>query len=107
MRLRPAQVLAGYANGIFPMAESRNDPEIFWVDPRRRGVLPLDGFHISRSLRRRMRAVDWSVSVNTDFAAVVQGCADRAETWISDAIAELYQELHHMGYAHSVEIWQA
>jgi leucyl/phenylalanyl-tRNA--protein transferase len=98
-------LLQGYASGIFPMAESRDDPDVFWVDPRMRGILPLDGFHISRSLARDMRRSPWIVRLNTDFSAVVDGCADRADTWINDEIYTLYAELHRKGFAHSVEIW--
>ncbi len=92
--------------GIFPMAEHQDDPEIFWVDPRRRGVFPLDQFHISRSLARRIRRNDYQITLNTAFAQVVQGCADRAETWISGEISRLYGALHEMGRAHSLEVWQ-
>ncbi|OYU16683.1 MAG: leucyl/phenylalanyl-tRNA--protein transferase, partial [Rhodobacteraceae bacterium PARR1] len=96
----------GYSVGIFPMAESRDDPAIHWVDPRRRGILPLDGFHISRSLRRRILRCGWQVRVNTDFAGVVQGCGDRAETWINPQIFALYLALHQAGFAHSLELWE-
>ncbi|MEO9574103.1 MAG: leucyl/phenylalanyl-tRNA--protein transferase [Tateyamaria sp.] len=98
-------LLHGYASGIFPMAESRDDPDIFWVDPRLRGVLPLGGLHISRSLARAMRRSDWTVRLNTDFTGVVDGCADRPDTWINKEIYLLYSDLHRKGHAHSVEIW--
>ena len=104
--LDPETLLRAYAIGIFPMAESRDDPEIHWVDPRRRGVVPLDGFHISRSLNRRIRTCGWKVTVDRDFAGVVDGCADREETWINDRIRTLYLELHRMGFAHSLEVWE-
>jgi leucyl/phenylalanyl-tRNA--protein transferase len=97
-------LLHAYATGIFPMAESQNDPEIHWIDPRRRGVFPLDGFHISRSLARRMRRGGYEVAVNRDFDAVVAACADRAETWINAPIRALYHDLHRAGFAHSLEI---
>ncbi|WP_432255998.1 leucyl/phenylalanyl-tRNA--protein transferase [Limimaricola sp. AA108-03] len=103
-RLTPELLLHGYAQGVFPMAESRDDPEIFWVDPQRRGVLPLDRFRISRSLARRMRRGAFEIAVNGDFQAVLEGCADRPETWINDEIFDLYTALHRMGFAHSVEI---
>ncbi|MEO0389993.1 MAG: leucyl/phenylalanyl-tRNA--protein transferase [Pseudomonadota bacterium] len=106
MTLTADRLLQGYANGIFPMAEGRDDPEVFWVDPRRRGVMPLRGFHASRSLRKHMRQASWHVSINAAFDAVIEGCADRVETWISDEIARLYHELHLIGHAHSVELWQ-
>ncbi|NJM83907.1 MAG: leucyl/phenylalanyl-tRNA--protein transferase [Tabrizicola sp.] len=104
--LTPEVLLRGYAMGIFPMAESRDDPEIHWVDPRQRGILPLDGFHISRSLARRIRRGGYQLRVNADFRAVVEACADRDETWISQDIQSLYLALHEGGFAHSVEIWQ-
>ncbi|ABF64252.1 Leucyltransferase [Ruegeria sp. TM1040] len=105
MTLSADLLLHAYANGVFPMAESRDDPEVFWVDPKRRGILPLDGFRISRSLAKRLRRDDYSISVNRDFAGVVQGCADREETWINGEIFDRYQELHHDGFAHSLEVW--
>ena len=99
-------LLRAYAAGIFPMAEGRDDPAIHWVDPRLRGVIPLDGFHISHSLARRIRRGGFSVTVNRDFAGVVQGCAGRPETWINAPIFALYLDLHRMGFAHSLEVWQ-
>lgn len=105
-QLTPDLLLRGYMAGIFPMAEGRDDPEIFWVDPRQRGVLPLDGVHISRKLRRLMQRSDWRLTLNTDFAGVVSGCANRSETWINGQIAEAYQALHAMGYAHALEVWE-
>jgi leucyl/phenylalanyl-tRNA---protein transferase len=104
--ITPELLLSGYAMGIFPMAEGRADPTIHWVDPRRRGILPLDGFHISRSLARRIARADYAVTVDQDFDGVLAGCADRAETWINAEIAALYQALHRTGFAHSLEIWQ-
>ena len=97
-------LLTAYARGIFPMSESRDDPEIFWVDPRMRGILPLDGFHVSRSLARRIKRGEFEISVNEDFKGVVDACANRTETWISDTIVALYCELHAMGFAHSLEV---
>lgn len=105
LTLTPDLLLQGYASGIFPMAESRHDPEIFWVDPRIRGVLPLDRFHMSRSLGRAMRRSNWEVRVNTDFAGVLEGCADRADTWINAEIHTLYMALHRINHAQSFEIW--
>lgn len=106
MTLTPELLLHGYSIGIFPMAEHRHDPEIFWVDPKRRGVMPLDRFHISRSLARRIRRVEWRIAVDEDFAGVVDGCADRAETWINDEIRALYLQLHALGRAHSLEVYE-
>ncbi|MCA0869919.1 leucyl/phenylalanyl-tRNA--protein transferase [Seohaeicola saemankumensis] len=105
MTLSPELLLHGYSIGVFPMAEHRDDPEIFWVDPRRRGIFPLDGFHISRSLARRMRQGGYSVTIDRDFAGVLDGCADRAETWINSEIRQHYLTLFTMGHAHSLEVW--
>lgn len=102
--LTPDILLLAYTQGIFPMAESRNDPEVFWVDPRRRGVMPLNGFHLSRSLIRRLKKPEHTVDLNTDFPGVVNACADREETWINGQIRDLYVKLHEMGHAHSMEI---
>ncbi|WP_420567931.1 leucyl/phenylalanyl-tRNA--protein transferase [Thalassovita sp.] len=104
--LTPELLLNAYASGVFPMAETRDDPEIFWVDPRRRGIFPLDKFHISRSLARRLRREEFSIRINSDFAGVVQGCADREETWINDEIFFLYSQLHALGFAHSLEVYE-
>lgn len=105
-KVTPELLLHGYAAGVFPMAGSRDDPEIHWVDPRRRGVLPLDGFHISRSLARRIRRAEWRVTTDRAFRAVVEGCSDRPETWINPEILDLYLELADMGFAHSLEVWE-
>ncbi len=105
MSLSPELLLHGYSIGIFPMAEHRDDPELFWVDPKFRGIFPLDGFHVSRSLARRIRNCGFSVTINSDFAGVVDGCADRTDTWINDELRNLYQQIHQTGHAHSLEIW--
>lgn len=99
-------LLMAYASGVFPMAEGRDDPEIFWVDPKLRGVVPLDGFHLSRSLARTIRRRRFLVTADEAFDAVVDGCADRDETWISRPIARLYGQLHRLGFAHSIEVWE-
>lgn len=103
--LTPQILLSGYAQGIFPMAESRDDPEVFWVDPRHRGIFPLDQFHISRSLARTIRRGAYEVRINADFEGVLEGCADRDETWINPTIHALYLSLHRMQRAHSLEVW--
>ena len=103
--ISPDLLLHAYAAGVFPMAETRSDPDLFWVDPRRRGVIPLDGFHISRSLARAIRRGDYRVSIDRDFAGVVDGCADREETWISERIRTLYMSLFDLNRAHSLEVW--
>jgi leucyl/phenylalanyl-tRNA--protein transferase len=104
--ITPELLLNAYAAGIFPMAETRDDPDVFWVDPRRRGIFPLNGFHLSRSLARRMRRWPHGISVNRAFADVVDACADRDETWINAEIRRLYMDLHRMGHAHSLEVWE-
>ncbi|MBO9440609.1 leucyl/phenylalanyl-tRNA--protein transferase [Phaeobacter italicus] len=105
MTLTPDLLLHAYSVGVFPMAESRDDPEVFWVDPKRRGVFPIGGFRLSRSLAKTIRKGDYEVRVNHDFAAVVDGCADREETWINPEIRDRYIDLHEQGNAHSVEIY--
>ena len=103
--ITPELLLNAYAAGIFPMAETRDDPDVFWVDPRRRGIFPLDRFHLSRSLARRIRRWPHEVSINRTFADVVDACADRDETWINAEIRRLYLDLHRIGHAHSLEVW--
>ncbi len=98
-------LLRAYAAGVFPMSESRDDPKIFWVDPRQRGIIPLGGFHISRSLAKLIRSERYRVEINKDFSGTVQGCAERDETWINEEIFDLYTKLHYAGFAHSVEVW--
>ncbi len=104
-QLTPGLLLRAYASGLFPMAESAEDPEIHWVDPSRRGIFPLDGFHISRSLRRDILRDPFDVTFDTAFERVVEACADRAETWINATIFDLYRSLFQRGYAHSQEVW--
>ena len=104
-RLTPELLLQAYGVGIFPMSEGKDDPEVFWVDPKRRGTFPLDSFRISRSLARTMRRGHFNVTFNTAFEETVQGCADRDETWINQTIFDLYRALHFRGRAHSVEVW--
>ncbi|MGZ9810098.1 leucyl/phenylalanyl-tRNA--protein transferase [Pseudoroseicyclus sp. H15] len=88
------------------MSEGQDDPEIFWVDPRFRGVIPLNGFHVSRSLGRRIRRGAYEVTSDRDFEGVLAGCADRPSTWINTEIAQAYGALHEAGHCHSVEVWQ-
>lgn len=103
--LTPELLLQAYRMGVFPMAESADDPEVFWVDPRRRGIFPMGEFHVSRSLARRIRRGGVRITLNRAFAATVRACADREETWINQEIFRLYCELHQLGWAHSLEIW--
>ena len=105
--ITPDVLLRAYAAGIFPMAESRDDPSIHWIDPNRRGIIPLDNFHTSRSLRHRILHSNYTIRIDSDFSGVVQGCAERDETWINGDIFSLYLALHRAGYAHSLEVWEA
>jgi leucyl/phenylalanyl-tRNA---protein transferase len=109
-RLTADLLLQAYAAGLFPMAESADDPEVFWVDPRRRGVIPLDGFHVPRRLARVVRRGIFDVRCDTAFEAVIRGCAEASETrpstWINDEILRLYTALSARGAAHSVECWR-
>jgi leucyl/phenylalanyl-tRNA--protein transferase len=101
----PRLLLQGYAMGIFPMAESRTAAEVFWVEPRKRAVIPLDGFHLSRSLRRTLRSGRFAVTLDQAFADVISGCADRPETWINADIERAMLALHRLGHAHSIDVW--
>lgn len=98
-------LLKAYSIGVFPMAESRDDPRLYWFDPQARGILPLDGFRMSRSLARRIRAGGFDVTLDRAFGEVLEGCAARETTWINSEIKRLFIELHAQGRAHSIEIW--
>lgn len=104
-------LLSCYARGVFPMADAREDERVFLIDPERRGVLPLKGFHVPRRLARTVRAEPFEIRIDTAFREVVQACAasgpGRTETWINHPIEALYVRLHELGFAHSVECWQA
>lgn len=108
--ITPEILLKAYAAGIFPMAESADDEAIFWIDPEERGVIPLDGFHVPRRLRRTVRSRRFTVRVDTAFPAVLDACGeatpDRPSTWINDRIRSLYTGLFEMGHCHSVECWR-
>ncbi|HLZ77072.1 leucyl/phenylalanyl-tRNA--protein transferase [Phenylobacterium sp.] len=103
-------LLSCYARGVFPMADAREDERVFLIDPERRGVIPLDGFHVSRRLARTVRAEPFEIRTDTAFRSVVQACAEagpgRAETWINHPIEDLYVQLHELGFAHTVECWR-
>jgi leucyl/phenylalanyl-tRNA--protein transferase len=105
--LTPELLLAAYRRGVFPMAESRHRPRLYWMDPDRRGILPLDAFHVPRSLRKAVRQGRFEVRADADFAAVIAACAEprpgRRDTWITTEIERAYAELHALGHAHSVE----
>lgn len=108
IELTPDLILKAYACGIFPMAEGKAEPDVFWVDPDWRGVIPLDAFHVPKRLARTVRAGHFQISVDHDFAGVVRGCSRRTErrpeSWINEAILEAYCALHRQGHAHSVEV---
>jgi leucyl/phenylalanyl-tRNA--protein transferase len=107
--ITPELLLRAYSIGLFPMAESAEDPEIFWVQPEIRGIIPLDGFHVSRSLAKAMRQKPFEIRFNTAFDQVMEKCAepaeDRPSTWINPVILKLYHALNRLGHAHSVEAW--
>jgi leucyl/phenylalanyl-tRNA--protein transferase len=105
-RLDPRLLLQGYATGIFPMADSREADELFWVEPRNRAIIPLDRFHVSRSLGRTIRSGKFSVTRDRDFAGVIAACADREETWINAELEQAMLALHGSGHAHSIEVWR-
>ena len=107
--LTPALLIRAYAAGVFPMAEQRDSDEVFWVEPRRRGILPLDGLHVPRSLAKTVRQDRYTVTVDRCFREVMQACAEpkpgREQTWINEGILDAYTALHEKGFAHSVETW--
>ena len=108
--ITPELLLRAYSIGLFPMSDAADDPEIFWVEPEMRGILPLDAFHISKSLAKAVRKKPFDIRFDTAFDAVVEKCAEEAEdrpsTWINDTIKELYGALHRLGHAHSVEAFE-
>src|SRR5262245_9553452 len=109
-RITPELLLRAYALGVFPMAESRQDKELYWIDPKQRGVLPLDRFHVPHSMRKAARRRRFEIRVDTAFRQVVEGCAEsgprRPDSWINEEILQLYTALHTSGHAHSVEAWR-
>jgi len=106
-RLDPRLLLQGYANGIFPMADSRDAEDLFWVEPRQRAVIPLPKFHMSRSLRKVIRSGRFTVTRDRAFADVIAACAEREETWINAELEAAMIALHGSGHAHSIEVWEA
>lgn len=108
--LRPDVLLCAYSVGIFPMANDQDRADVFWVEPRHRGVLPINGFRVPKRLARRMRRPDYSVTFNADFEGVVRACAestvDRPRTWLNEELIEAYCVLARLGHAHSVEVYQ-
>jgi leucyl/phenylalanyl-tRNA--protein transferase len=108
--ITPELLLRAYSIGLFPMADSADDPELFWVEPDMRGIIPLDDFHVARSLAKTVRKSPFDIRFDTAFDAVLAACAeaapDRPSTWINTKIKSLYGTLHRMGHAHSVEAWE-
>ncbi len=109
-QIPPDLLLKAYASGVFPMAESAADPEVFWVRPETRGVIPLDGFHIPKSLAKTLKAAPFEIRFDHDFSGVIEGCAEARKTshttWINAPIRDAYTRLHERGHAHSVEAWR-
>ena len=107
--ITPQILLKAYAAGIFPMAENVEDDALYWIDPDKRGILPLDGFHLPRRLRRTVRAAPFEIRIDTAFGDVIEACAGEApgreSTWINPRIRSLYEQLFRMGFCHSVEAW--
>ncbi|WP_306117887.1 MULTISPECIES: leucyl/phenylalanyl-tRNA--protein transferase [unclassified Roseitalea] len=108
-RITPQVLLKAYSVGLFPMAEDASDPTLYWVEPEMRGIIPLDAFHVPRSLAKTVRQGRYEVTVNAAFGSVMRACAEpapgRGKTWINRTILELYAKLHAIGHAHSVEAW--
>ena len=110
IEITPDLMLRAYRHGLFPMAETRGSDRLYWLDPERRGVLPLDGFHLPRRLLRTVLSNAFAVTADTCFATVIAACAEpapgRDDTWINPQIERLFIQLHRQGFAHSVECWQ-
>ena len=110
VEITPEVLLKAYACGIFPMAESADDPSIYWIEPEKRGLLPLDAFHVSRRLARTVRSDRFEIYVDRDFEGTIDGCAQpqtgRSRTWINRRIRSLYSKLHEIGHCHSVEAYR-
>src|SRR3546814_13563234 len=104
--LDPDLLLRAYSIGVFPMADSRDADEIFWVEPRKRAIIPMGGFRMSRSLRKTIRSGAFTVTHDKVFAAVVHNCAEREENWINRQIEQTYNLLHRLGHAHPIQCWQ-
>src|SRR5687768_761938 len=110
IEITPDILLKAYAAGIFPMAEDADDPSLFWVEPQERGIIPLDGFHLSRRLARTLRRDELDIAIDRDFDAIIDGCAEpghgRDRTWINERIRRLYGELFDLGHCHTVEVYR-
>jgi leucyl/phenylalanyl-tRNA--protein transferase len=110
IEITPEVLLKAYACGIFPMAESADDPALYWIEPEERGIIPLDRFHVSARLARTVRSDQFTVTVNRDFDGVLEGCAEprpgRPRTWINNRIRSLYRKLHDRRHCHSIEVYE-
>lgn len=111
IEITPQVLLKAYTCGIFPMAESADDPALYWIEPQHRGILPLDAIHVPRRMKRTLRSTPLTVRIDTDIEGVIEGCAasrpGRRSTWINDRIRILYRELFELGHCHTVEVWDA
>jgi len=109
IEITPQVLLKAYTCGIFPMAESADDPALYWIEPQHRGILPLDGVHVPRRLARTLRTTELAIRIDTDIEGVIEGCAasrpGRRSTWINDRIRRLYCDLFDLGHCHTVEVW--
>jgi leucyl/phenylalanyl-tRNA--protein transferase len=109
IEITPQVLLKAYSCGIFPMAESADDPALYWIEPQHRGILPLDAAHVPRRLARTIRTTNLKVEIDTDFSGIIEGCAavrpGRRSTWINSRIRSLYRDLFDMGHCHTVEVW--
>ena len=109
VEITPEVLLKAYACGIFPMAENAEDQTLYWIEPEQRGIFPLDHFHVPARLARTVRSDRFTVAINRDFDAVIDGCAEpklgRSRTWINARIRSLYRKLHERGHCHSVEVY--
>ncbi|MEL7049102.1 MAG: leucyl/phenylalanyl-tRNA--protein transferase, partial [Pseudomonadota bacterium] len=109
IEITPQVLLKAYSCGIFPMAESEDDPALYWIEPQHRGILPLDRIHIPKRLVRTIKNAHYSVKVDTDYEGVIDGCAasrpGRNSTWINKRIRNLYRELFRLGHCHTIEVW--
>src|SRR3972149_2307909 len=109
IEITPQVLLKAYTCGIFPMAESADDPALYWIEPQHRGILPLDAVHVPRRLARTLRTSTYAVRIDTDIDGIIQGCAasrpGRRSTWINERIRSLYRDLFDLGHCHTVEVW--
>ena len=109
MNINEETILKSYSLGIFPMSESFNDPNIYWINPKKRGVIPINDFKISKNLRKEIKKKKFLITINKDFNGVIKNCEkktkNRPSTWINKEIIKLYSNLHKIGHAHSIEAW--